>query len=151
MVQRDQWDTYWGPKKLIFLIRDIDDATRAGASMESCRFVVLRSPRGRLGSELDMGCRLRRVRERFDQWIQIKTGPQQYADLSHRGVSLNLLVCRYTLARFNSLYKHGGPEQNNLAPWYMGLLRALAQPSTANCELGARSFRGPEALWFGGT
>ena len=24
MVQRDQWDMYWGPKKLIFLIRDID-------------------------------------------------------------------------------------------------------------------------------
>ena len=53
------------------------------ASMESCRFVVLRSPRGRLGSELDMGCRLRRVRERFDQWIQIKTGPQQCAELYH--------------------------------------------------------------------
>ena len=25
----------WGAKKIIFLIRDIDDATRAGASMES--------------------------------------------------------------------------------------------------------------------
>ena len=49
MVQRDQWDTYWGPKKLIFLIRDIDDATMAGASVESCRFVVLRCPGGRLG------------------------------------------------------------------------------------------------------
>ena len=48
MVQRDQWDTYWGSKKEIFLIRDIDDATGEGASMESCRFVVLRSPRGRL-------------------------------------------------------------------------------------------------------
>ena len=83
MVQRDQWDTYWGPKKIIFLIRDIDDATRAGASMESCRFVVLRSPRGRLGSELDMGSRLRRMRGRFDQWIQIKTGPQQCADNYH--------------------------------------------------------------------
>ena len=43
-------DTYWGPKKLIFLIRDIDDATMAAAPAESCRFVVLRSPRGRLGS-----------------------------------------------------------------------------------------------------
>ena len=31
-----------GPKKLIFLIRDIDDATMAGASVESCQFVVLR-------------------------------------------------------------------------------------------------------------
>ena len=24
MVQRDQWDTPWGAKKIIFLIRDID-------------------------------------------------------------------------------------------------------------------------------
>ena len=31
MVQRDQWDTYWGAKKIISLIRDIDDATMAGA------------------------------------------------------------------------------------------------------------------------
>ena len=44
MVQRDQWDTYWGPKKIIFLIRDIDDAAMAAAPAESCRFVVLRSP-----------------------------------------------------------------------------------------------------------
>ena len=56
----------FGAEKLNFLIRDIDDATTmAGASMESCQFVVLRSPRGRLGSELDMGSRLRRVRGRF--------------------------------------------------------------------------------------
>ena len=54
-----------GAEKEIFLIRDIDDATMAGASLESCRFVVLRSPRGRLGSELDMGSRLRRMRRRF--------------------------------------------------------------------------------------
>ena len=83
MVQRDQWDMYWGPKKIIFLIREIDDAAKAGASVESCRFVVLRSPRRRLGSELDMGSRLRRVRGRFDQWMQIKTGPQQCADNCH--------------------------------------------------------------------
>ena len=53
------------------------------APVESCQFVVLRSPRGRLGSELDMGSRLRRMRGRFDQWIQIKTGPQQCADNYH--------------------------------------------------------------------
>ena len=29
MVQRDQWDTYWGPKKIYLLVRDIDDATMA--------------------------------------------------------------------------------------------------------------------------
>ena len=64
MVQRYQWDTYWRPKKLIFLIRDIDDAAMAGASVESCQFVVLRSPRDRLGSLLDMGNRLHRMRRR---------------------------------------------------------------------------------------
>ena len=72
-----------GRKNFNFLIRDIDEATMAAASMESCQFVALRSPWGRLGSELDMGSRLRRMRGRFDQWIQIKTGPQQIAELYH--------------------------------------------------------------------
>ena len=49
MVQRDRWGTYWGAKKLIFLIREIDDPTKAAAPVEFCQFVVLRSPRGRLG------------------------------------------------------------------------------------------------------
>jgi len=65
-----------GAEKIIFLIRDIDDATMAGASMESCQFVVLRSPRGRLGSELDMGSRLRRMRGGFHRWIPMRTGAQ---------------------------------------------------------------------------
>ena len=55
----------------------------AGASVESCRFVVLRSLGGRLGSEIDMGSRLRRMRGRFDQWMQIKTGPQLSVDNYH--------------------------------------------------------------------
>ena len=55
----------------------------AAASVESCQFVVLMSPRGRLGSLVDMRKRLRRMRRRFDQWIQIKTGPQQCADNYH--------------------------------------------------------------------
>ena len=50
------------------------------ASVEICQFVVLRSPRGRLGSELDMGSRLRRMRGRFHRWIHISTGPQQFAE-----------------------------------------------------------------------
>ena len=33
--------------------------------MESCQFVVLRSLRGHLGSVLDVGNRLHRIRERF--------------------------------------------------------------------------------------
>jgi hypothetical protein len=51
--------------------------------MESCRFVVLRSPRGRLGSVPDMGNRLRRMRGRFDQWIHISTGPLRSTALDH--------------------------------------------------------------------
>ena len=54
-----------GEKNNFFTIRDIDDATMAGASVESCRFVVLRSLRGRLGSIKYMCNRLRRLRRRF--------------------------------------------------------------------------------------
>ena len=60
-----------GAEKNNIFIRDIDDATRADASMESCRFVVLRPPRGRLGSELDMGSRLRRMRGRIPLQIHL--------------------------------------------------------------------------------
>ena len=55
----------------------------AAASVETCRFVVLWCPRGRLGSVLDVRKRRRRVRGRFHRWIQISTGPQQCADLYH--------------------------------------------------------------------
>ena len=65
VVQRDQWDTSWGPKKRFFLIREIDDAAMAGASVESCRFVVPRSLGGRSGSVQYMCNRLRRLRRRF--------------------------------------------------------------------------------------
>ena len=67
MGQRDRYDTYWGPKKYFFLIRDIDGRAMTAASMESSQFVVQRSPWGRLWSELDMGSRLRRMRGRFDR------------------------------------------------------------------------------------
>ena len=60
-----------------------DDATMAGASVESCRFVVPEVSWGRLGSEIDMGSRLRRMRGRFHRWIQISTGPKQCADNYH--------------------------------------------------------------------
>ena len=76
MVQRDQWDTYWGPKKEIFLIRDIDGLAMTAASMESCRFAALRSPWARLGSVQYMCNRLRRMRGRFHRWIHVRTGAQ---------------------------------------------------------------------------
>ena len=71
MVQRDQWDTYWGPKKLIFLIRDIDDGTMAAASVETCRFVVLRPPGARLGSVPYTCNRLRGLRGRIPLQIHL--------------------------------------------------------------------------------
>ena len=51
--------------------RDIDDPTMAGASVETCRFVVLRSPRSRLGSIKYMCNRLRRMRGRFLRYIHM--------------------------------------------------------------------------------
>jgi len=83
MVPRDQWDAYGGPKKIIFLIRDIDGLAMAGVSVESYHVVVLRSPRARLGSVLGMRNRLRRMRGRFDQWIHISTGPLRSTALDH--------------------------------------------------------------------
>ena len=71
MVQRDKWDTYWGPKKIFFLIRDIDDATMAGASVESCQSLPKRSPWGRLGSVLYTCKRLHRMRQRFKHFWSI--------------------------------------------------------------------------------
>ena len=72
-----------GDENVIFLIRDFDDATRAAASLESCRFVVLEVARRALGSVLDVGKRRRRMRGRFHRWMQIKTGPQQCAETYH--------------------------------------------------------------------
>ena len=76
LVQRDQWDTSWGPKKIFFLIRDIDDATRAGASMESCQFVTRWFLGGRSESSLDTCNRLRRLRRRFQCKIHL---PRSFA------------------------------------------------------------------------
>ena len=86
MVQRDQRDTYWGPKKLIFLIREIDDAAMAGASVESCQSLPERSPRGLLGSVLDVGSRLHRTRGRFHRWIHMSTGPQPDIGPEHKSL-----------------------------------------------------------------
>ena len=71
MVQREQWDTSWGPKKLIFLLREIDDRAMTAAPAESCQFVAPRSPRSRLGSVLDVRKRLHRTRGGFHRCIHI--------------------------------------------------------------------------------
>ena len=55
----------------------------AGVSVESYHIVVLRSPRGRLGSVQDVRKRLHRVRDHVHQSIHIKQGAWQCADLYH--------------------------------------------------------------------
>ena len=90
LVQRDQWDTYWGPKKIIFLIRDIDGPAMTAASMEFCRFVARRSPGSRSRSVLVACNRLRRVRGRFHRWIHISTGPQPDIGLEHKSDNFSI-------------------------------------------------------------
>ena len=66
MVQRDQWDTYRGPKKVTscFAVRR-GRGHRAAAPVESCQSLPKRSPWGRLGSALYTCNRLHRIRRRF--------------------------------------------------------------------------------------
>jgi len=66
MVQRDQWDTYWGPKKIFFNIA-AEGALRsmAAAPAKTCQSLPKRSPWGRLGSVLYTCKRLYRTRRRF--------------------------------------------------------------------------------------
>ena len=58
---------YSSKGRMALLIRDIDGPAMTAASVESCQFVVLRSPWGRLGSVFFLvACnRLRRMRRRF--------------------------------------------------------------------------------------
>ena len=89
MVQRDRLDTYWGPKKIFFLIRDIDDPAMTAAPVESCQFVVLRPPGARLGSELDLGSRLRRMHGRFPLEIHL---PRCFSNLMTLSTAQNAKV-----------------------------------------------------------
>ena len=50
------------------------------APVESCRFVVQRSPKGRLGSVLDVRSRLHRMRRRLDHIYQFS---QLTSSLTH--------------------------------------------------------------------
>ena len=72
-----------GAKKINFFNREIDDAAMAGASMETCQFVVLKSLGDRFWMLLDVRKRRRRVRGRFHRWIHISTGAWQCADNYH--------------------------------------------------------------------
>ena len=64
--QRDQWDAYWGVKKVIILFADVaDDGTMVVAPVELSQFVAQKSRRGRFGSVLYTFNRLHRIRRRF--------------------------------------------------------------------------------------
>ena len=69
LVQRDQWDTYWGPK--IVSRSGGGRGHKAAAPVKSCQIVVRRSPWGRLGSLLDVRKRLHRTRGGFHRCIHI--------------------------------------------------------------------------------
>ena len=60
-----------GAGKVIFLVRDIDGPTTTAGSVESCRFVVRRSPWGRFWVSKYMCNRLRRLRRRFQSKIYL--------------------------------------------------------------------------------
>ena len=55
------------------------DSPCSGAAqvVKSCPFAALGSPGGRIGSVLDVGKRLRRMRGGFHQWVHISTGAHQ--------------------------------------------------------------------------
>ena len=70
--------------------RRVDCPAVVAASMETCRFVALRSPWGRFGSDIDMGNRLPRVRGRSHRWIHISTGPQPDIGLEHKSDNFSI-------------------------------------------------------------
>ena len=78
MVQRDKWDTYWGPKKgSVQFAAEGALRSMAAAPVETCQSVVLRSPWGRLGSVLYTCKRLRRMRRRFKHFWSISLSRPQ--------------------------------------------------------------------------
>jgi hypothetical protein len=83
LVQRDQWDTYRGPKKVIscFAVRR-GRGHRAAAPVESCQSLPKRSPWGRLGSALYTCNRLHRLRRRFKHFWPISlSSPRGFSNI----------------------------------------------------------------------
>ena len=79
MVQRDQWDKYWGAKKLISKFAALRPTShKVAAPAESCQSLLGRRPRGRLGSVLYTCTRLHRIRRRFKHfWSSISLSSPQ--------------------------------------------------------------------------
>ena len=83
MVQRDQWDTYWGPKKEIFQFA-AEGALRsmAAAPAKTCQSLPKRCPWGRPGSALYTCNRLHRISRRFKHFWPISlSSPRGHSNI----------------------------------------------------------------------
>ena len=92
LVQRDQWDTYRGPKKVIscFAVRR-GRGHRAAAPVESCQSLPKRSPWGRLGSALYTCNRLHRLRRRFKHFWPISLSSPRCLGIFRAGLASRAL------------------------------------------------------------
>ena len=95
MVQRDEWDTYCGPKKEIFYFA-AEGALRsmAAAPVESCQSVVLRPPRGRLWSVLYTCNRLPRTPRRFQHISANSLSTAAHKTMNSLAMASRALGCR---------------------------------------------------------
>ena len=127
MVQRDKWDTAWGAKKINFLIRDIDGPAMTAAPVESCRFVVLRSPGSRFWSVRDVRKRLHRMRGRFHRYIYMATLPA-----SHRARAQVPQVLDPELSGEPQAHAHAVSATNRPQTYPGGCLGADLHPKKVN-------------------
>ena len=82
MVQRDQWDTYWGPKKNFLIAAEGALRLWRPHPVESCQSLPNRCTWGRLGSVLYTCNRLHRMRRRFKHFWSISLSrPQPFRHL----------------------------------------------------------------------
>ena len=89
MVQRDQWDTYWGPK--IVSRCGGGRGHRPALPAKSCQSLSNRSPWGRLGSVLYTCNRLDRIRRRFKHFWPISLSSPQRNSRFCRGLASRAL------------------------------------------------------------
>ena len=82
LVQRDQHGEYWGAKKVVSRFAVLTVPKWSVTPVESCQSVVQRSLWGRLGSILDVGSRLHRLRGRIHHRKSIIQVLSQPNDLS---------------------------------------------------------------------
>ena len=94
----------------------------AGASVESCRFVVLRFPRGRLGSVLDVRKRLHRTRGGFRRCIHISKVLCTINSMFLRAESFNQPLNNWNVSNvtyMNNMFAGANSFNQPLhAPWY---------------------------------